>query len=72
MLSQNEVVLRHLKKHGSITTWVAIHKYGITRLSGVIYILRHKYGEWIESEEIYIRKWQWFFKKKKFVKYVLY
>ena len=72
MLSQNEIVLRHLKRYGSINTWVAIHKYGITRLSGVIHILRHKYDIEIESENIYIRKWQWFFRKKKFVSYVLY
>ena len=72
MLSQNEVVYRHLRKHGSINTWVAIHKYGITRLSGVIYILRHKHHLCIESEDIYIRKWYWFFRKKRFVSYVLY
>lgn len=39
-LTQDERVLRHLKDMGSITTWVAIQQYGITRLSACIYRLR--------------------------------
>ena len=33
-------VLEHLKKHGSITSWEAIQKYGATRLSAIIFNLR--------------------------------
>jgi hypothetical protein len=38
--SQNELVLKHLKKHGSITSWEAINAYGITRLSARIFDLK--------------------------------
>ena len=33
-------VFKHLKKHGSITTWKAIEDYGATRLSAIIFNLR--------------------------------
>lgn len=36
-------VLRHLKEHGSITSWEAINEYGVTRLSAVIFNLRKIY-----------------------------
>ena len=39
--SQNRMVLEHLKKFGGITSMEAIELYGITRLSGRIYDLRH-------------------------------
>lgn len=35
-------VERYLKDRGSITSWEAIHEFGITRLSAVIYNLRNK------------------------------
>ena len=35
-------VLNHLKKHGSITSWTAIQKYGATRLSAIIFNLREE------------------------------
>lgn len=38
--SQNMTVLDHLKKGEVITSMMAIHRYGITRLSGRIYDLR--------------------------------
>lgn len=41
-MSKIEKVLEHLKEHGSITSWEAILKYGATRLSGIIYVLRHR------------------------------
>ena len=47
--SQTEAVLAHLKKHGSITSMQAIHKYGATRLSAIIYILRGR-GYQIKTE----------------------
>lgn len=36
MSSQNETILKHLRTRGSITTWVAIKLYKITRLARVI------------------------------------
>ena len=40
-LSQEKLVLEHLKKKGSITSMEAIQEYGATRLSAIIYNLRH-------------------------------
>ena len=39
-VTQRMVVLRHLKRYGTITSWEAIREYGITRLSAVIFDLR--------------------------------
>lgn len=50
-MTQSDIILEHLKKHGSITTWQAIQKYGITRLSAKIFILR-KQGFKIVNENI--------------------
>lgn len=41
-------VLTHLKEHKTITSWEAIQLYGATRLSAIIYNLRHK-GYQIEN-----------------------
>ena len=71
MLTQVEMIKIHLKKYGSITSWEAIKKYSITRLSSVIYILIHRDGWKFEKERIYTRKWFYLFRKKKFVKYIL-
>ena len=38
--TQKSTILKHLKKSGSITTMTAFSKYGITRLSEYIRILR--------------------------------
>lgn len=40
METQDLIVLRHLKQHRHITSWEAITKYHITRLSAKIYNLR--------------------------------
>lgn len=42
-------VIRHLRKHKKITSIEAIKKYGVTRLSGVIYDLKER-GFVIETE----------------------
>lgn len=42
-------VERYLKDRGSITSWEAIHEFGITRLSAVIYNLRYKRNIKIET-----------------------
>lgn len=48
--SQDEIVLNHLKKFGSINSLEAIAKYGITRISAKIYNLRQR-GIAIKSVE---------------------
>lgn len=45
--NQIDLVERYLLKKGKITSWEAFERYGITRLSAYIYILRKKYD--IES-----------------------
>lgn len=35
-----EIILKHLQEKGSITSYEAIQKYGCTRLSQYIYLLR--------------------------------
>ena len=40
--TQENIILDHLKEHKFITTWEAIQKYRITRLSARIYELREK------------------------------
>ena len=48
-LSQTKLVLQHLLEHGSITSYEAIKLFGATRLSAIIYNLRHIYGHNITS-----------------------
>jgi len=43
-MDQKEIVLNHLKKSKSITSWDAIQKYGITRLADVIFRLKNSYN----------------------------
>ena len=50
-VTQRTRVLRHLENHGSITTWQAYAKYGITRLSAVIFDLIHKDNIKIDCSE---------------------
>ena len=40
-MSQCDMILRHIEKHGGITSMDAFSLYGITRLSGRIWDLRH-------------------------------
>lgn len=49
--SQTEAVLAHLKEYGSITSYEAFEEYGATRLSAIIYLLRHR-GHKIATELI--------------------
>ena len=71
MLTQVDIVKNHLLKRGSITSWEAIDKYHITRLSSVIYIIIHRDGWKLRKERVYTRRWFYFFGKKKFTKYIL-
>ena len=67
-MSQEQRILEHLKKYGSITTWESFERYGITRLSAKIYNLK-KLG-CIFDEEI-IKKTNRYGKKISFKKYIL-
>ena len=40
--TQKEDILQELKTYNCITSWVAFQEYGITRLSAIIYNLRHE------------------------------
>ena len=42
--TQLNLVLQHLKEHGSITSFEAFRLYGATRLSAIIHTLRHREG----------------------------
>lgn len=41
-VSQVEIVLNDMEQNGSITSMEAFSKYGITRLSSIVYKLRRK------------------------------
>jgi len=44
-------VLQYLIDHGGISSLVAFEKFRATRLSAIIFCLRHNYGLEIDSEE---------------------
>ena len=52
-ISQNQQILRHLRKYNGITTLVAFRLYGITRLASRISELR-KMGFDITADKIYV------------------
>lgn len=52
-MNKTKAIKLHLEKYGRITTWEAIKEYGATRLSSIIYNLRHNYGMNIISKDIY-------------------
>lgn len=47
-VNKTQLVLKHLKEKGNITSWEAIQKYGATRLSAIIFNLKDK-GYLIDS-----------------------
>lgn len=49
---QERAIAEHLERFGSITSHTAINGYGVTRLSAVIWNLRHKKGFSIVSEAL--------------------
>lgn len=51
-MNKTKKVQLHLIEKGSITSWEAIKEYGATRLSGIIYNLKHHYGMNIITERI--------------------
>ena len=52
-MNKTKAVLLHLQEFGSINTWEAIKEYGATRLSAIIFNLRHKYELNIKTEDVY-------------------
>ncbi len=58
--TQLKLVMKHIIKVGEITSWTAITKYRITRLSEYIRILRDDYGWDIETIKIYPPDANWF------------
>lgn len=50
--SKTKDVYNHLMKYGKINSLQAIELYGATRLSAIIFNLRHKYDLDIRNEEI--------------------
>lgn len=51
-MNKTMAIKEHLEERGYITSWEAIHNYGATRLSAIIYNLRHNYGLNIVSENV--------------------
>lgn len=50
--TKTRMIYHHLKKHGSITSIEAFEQYGATRLSAIIYELRHRERMDIESKDM--------------------
>lgn len=51
-MNKTKAVLLHLEEYGNINTWQAIKEYGATRLSAIIYNLRHRYNLNIQNERV--------------------
>ena len=52
MTTKIEMVKKHLKKKKTITSWQAIELYRATRLSAIIFELRHRHNWVIESKQM--------------------
>lgn len=52
-MNKTNAVQLHLIEKGKITSWEAIKEYGATRLSAIIYNLRHKRNMDIRNERVY-------------------
>lgn len=66
--TQRSAVLAHLQNHGSITSMEAFERYGATRLSAIIYVLRHQ-GHHITAESIKVKTR--YGRQTTFAKYIL-
>ena len=51
-MNKTKAVRKHLEEHGTINTMEAIQKYGATRLSAIIFNLRHKYDMKIINDRV--------------------
>lgn len=54
-MTQKDAIKKHLEDHGEITSWEAIERYGVTRLSDVIYRLRRQDKLIITSELVTVK-----------------
>ena len=52
-MNKTKAVLLHLEQYGKINSWEAIKEYGATRLSAIIYNLRHNYNLTITNDTQY-------------------
>lgn len=68
-MNKTKAIQLHLIEKGSITSWEAIKEYGATRLSGIIWNLRHSYNMNIVSERVEFT--DRFGSKSYYAKYVL-
>jgi cell division FtsZ-interacting protein ZapD len=50
MTTKSEMVKKHLKKKKTTTSWQAIDLYKATRLSAIIFELRHRHNWVIDSK----------------------
>lgn len=57
MTNKTNEVLNHLKTKKNLTSWEAIHKYGATRLSAIIFRLRKKGYRIINRNEVDIDRY---------------
>ena len=69
-MTQNEMIIKYLNEHGSITTYESYSKLFITRLSARIYEIKHKYGiefdeEWVTKKNIYGKIFKKYILKRK-------
>lgn len=51
-MNKTKAIQLHLIEKGNITSWEAIKEYGATRLSAIIWTLRHNYNMNIKSEKV--------------------
>lgn len=51
-MNKTEAVALHLLEKKQITSWEAIKEYGATRLSAIIFRLRHQRGMNIRNERV--------------------
>lgn len=51
-MNKTKAIQLHLIEKGNITSWEAIKEYGATRLSAIIFNLRHNYEMDIKSERV--------------------
>jgi len=51
-MNKTNAIQLHLIEKGSITSWEAIKEYGATRLSAIIFNLRHKINMNIRNERV--------------------
>ena len=51
-MNKTKAIQLHLIEKGHINSWEAIQEYGATRLSAIIYNLRHNYDMDIRNERV--------------------